>query len=176
MRHYKAKRCQSTNFSGGLYERPNFKSRAKAVTLTPIAKMKNQKPRIAASSYLNTAPLIWSFTHGSQRNSVDLFTDTAPSRCAEMLARGEVDAALVPVIEFQRIEDISIAPNVCVGSKTGVRSVVLATRKNNWRVERQGIGSCDVAKEFPVRFAALQESLWPEREVQQCRLSRRSSQ
>jgi chorismate dehydratase len=91
----------------------------------------NQKARIAASSYLNTAPLIWSFIHGSQREQVELFTDTAPARCAEMLANGEVDAALVPIIEYQRIPDISIVPDVCVGSRTAVRSVVLVTRKNN---------------------------------------------
>src|SRR5256886_7924119 len=96
-----------------------------------------QRPRIAASSYLNTAPLIWSFIHGSQREAVELFTDTAPARCAEMLERGEVDAALVPVIEYQRIRDIAIVPDVCVGSKTAVRSVVLVTRKNNVKkVER----------------------------------------
>src|SRR5437867_2299104 len=52
-------------------------------------------PRIAASSYLNTAPLIWSFVYGSEREAVRLLTDEAPARCAEMLARGEVDAALV---------------------------------------------------------------------------------
>ncbi len=99
--------------------------------------MTDQKPKIAASSYLNTAPLIWSFSHGSQRDSVELFTDTAPARCAEMLSAGEVDAALVPVIEYQRIDDVSIVPDVCVGSKTAVRSVVLATRKNNLKkVER----------------------------------------
>jgi chorismate dehydratase len=88
-------------------------------------------PRIAASSYLNTAPLIWSFIHGAQRDAVDLFTDTAPARCAEMLARGEVDAALVPVIEYQRLADIAIVPDVCVGSRSAVRSVVLATKRNN---------------------------------------------
>ncbi len=88
-------------------------------------------PRIAASSYLNTAPLIWSFIHGAQRDSVNLFTDTAPARCAEMLAWGEVDAALVPVIEYQRISDIAIVPDVCVGSRSAVRSVVLATKLNN---------------------------------------------
>ncbi len=48
-----------------------------------------------------------------------------------MLANGEVDAALVPVIEYQRIPDIAIVPDVCVGSRTAVRSVVLVTRKNN---------------------------------------------
>src|SRR5438067_7700693 len=88
-------------------------------------------PRIAASSYLNTAPLVWSFIHGAQRDAVDLFTDTAPARCAEMLARGEVDAALVPVIECQRRAGVSIVPDVCVGSRSAVRSVVLATRRNN---------------------------------------------
>src|SRR5215510_2588131 len=100
-------------------------------------KNKTHHPRIAASSYLNTAPLIWSFIHGSQRDRVELFTDTAPARCAEMLARGEVDAALVPVIEYQRMTDVSIVPNVCVGSNTAVRSVVLVTRRNNLKkVER----------------------------------------
>src|SRR5437588_6202405 len=91
----------------------------------------NRLPRVAASSYLNTAPLIWSFIHGSQRDAVELFTDTAPARCAEMLERGEVDAALVPVIEYQRIRDIAIIPDVCVGSRSAVRSVVLACRLNN---------------------------------------------
>jgi chorismate dehydratase len=115
----------------------HFKSVAEAGTLTAAKTMTEHKPRIAASSYLNTAPLIWSFTHGSQRESVELFTDTAPARCAEMLLRAEVDVALVPVIEYQRIQDISIVPNVCVGSKTAVRSVVLVTRKNNLKkVER----------------------------------------
>ena len=66
-----------------------------------------------------------------------MFTDTAPARCAEMLERGEVDAALVPVIEYQRIRHIAIIPDVCVGSKSAVRSVVLVTRKNNLKkIER----------------------------------------
>ncbi|MEA2173019.1 MAG: chorismate dehydratase [Blastocatellia bacterium] len=85
-------------------------------------------PRLAASSYLNTAPLIWSFIHGSRRGQVQLLTDTAPARCALMLARGEVLAALVPVIEYQRLEKVLDVPGVCVGSRERVRSVVLVTR------------------------------------------------
>ena len=88
-------------------------------------------PRIAASSYLNTAPLIWSFLYGSKQGAVELFTHQAPARCAEMLASGEVDAALVPVIEYQRIADIAIVPDVCVGSRSAVRSVVIASKLNN---------------------------------------------
>jgi chorismate dehydratase len=98
---------------------------------------KKRLPRIAASSYLNTAPLIWSFVHGSQRDAVQLFTDKAPARCAEMLSSGEVDAALVPVIEYQRMPEVAIVPGVCVGSRSAVRSVVIASKQNNLKkVER----------------------------------------
>ena len=104
--------------------------------------MSIDRPRIAASSYLNTAPLIWSFLHGSQREAVELFTDTAPARCAAMLANDEVDVALVPVIEYQRIPNVALVPDVCVGSRTAVRSVVLVTRRNNLKkVERVALDS-----------------------------------
>src|SRR5438552_2811133 len=85
-------------------------------------------PRIAASSYLNTAPLIWSFLRGTRRHKVRLVTDTAPARCADLLASGEVDAALVPIIEYERIPEIRVVPGVCVGSHSAVRSVVLASK------------------------------------------------
>jgi len=95
---------------------------------TFITKTNSKKPRVAASSYLNSAPLIWSFQHGSHRHAVELVTDTAPARCADLLSRGEVEAALVPIIEYQRIRNIQIVPDVCVGSHSAVRSVVLVSR------------------------------------------------
>lgn len=97
----------------------------------------DQPPRLAASSYLNTAPLIWSFLHGSQRDAVELFTHKAPARCAEMLMKAEVDAALVPVIEYQRLSKVAIIPGVCVGSRTAVRSVVIASKQNNLKKIRR---------------------------------------
>jgi len=86
------------------------------------------RPRIAASSYLNTAPLIWAFQQGRATGSVDLVTDAAPARCGDLLARGKVEAALVPMIEYQRIPDVRIVPDVCVGSHSAVRSVVLVSK------------------------------------------------
>ena len=83
--------------------------------------------RIAASTYLNSAPLIWSFVHGSKRGTVD-FTDAVPARCAQLLAQDEVDAALVPVIEYERIPGGALVPNVCVGSREEVLSVVLVSK------------------------------------------------
>ncbi|HEX8774734.1 MAG TPA: menaquinone biosynthesis protein [Pyrinomonadaceae bacterium] len=87
-----------------------------------------ESPRVAASIYLNSAPLIWSFLHGRRRHTMRLLTDTAPARSAQMLARAEVDAALVPVIEYQRIPEIVVVPEVCVGARSRVRSVVIVTR------------------------------------------------
>jgi chorismate dehydratase len=45
-----------------------------------------------------------------------------------MLARGQVEAALVPVIEYQRLPETAVVPGVCVGARREVHSVVLVTR------------------------------------------------
>ncbi|MDX6269712.1 MAG: chorismate dehydratase [Acidobacteriota bacterium] len=98
---------------------------------------------MAASSYLNSAPLIWSFARGARAQEVALLTDAAPARCGDMLARGLVEAALVPVIEYQRLPEVSVVPGVCVGARRAVRSVVLVT-------------ACDDLRD--VRTLALDES------------------
>ncbi len=84
--------------------------------------------RISASSYSNTAPLVWSFQFGTRRGSVELILDTAPARSAELLAQNRVSAALVPVIAFQTIPGVRLVPNVCVGAHERVRSVCLVTK------------------------------------------------
>ena len=90
--------------------------------------MPNNPPSIAASSYLNAAPLCYSFVYGSQKDRCTFLSDEAPARCAELLAEGSADAALIPVIEYQRIPGLKIAPGACVASKKSVRSVLLASR------------------------------------------------
>ena len=87
----------------------------------------NSRFRLAASTYLNSAPLIWSFLHGSKRGTVD-FIDAVPARCAQLLSQNEVDAALVPVIEYQRIPGGALVRDVCVGSQHEVLSVVLVSK------------------------------------------------
>jgi chorismate dehydratase len=76
---------------------------------------------------LNSAPLIWSFLHGSKRGQVD-FVEAVPSRCAELLGQDEVEGALVPVIEYQRIPGGLLVPDICVGSQKEVLSVVLVSK------------------------------------------------
>lgn len=84
--------------------------------------------RIAASIYLNSAPLVYSFSEGTRRRRTRFLGDKAPAKCAQMLEAGLCDAALIPVIEYQRIPDLLIVPQVAVASKRRVRSVLLATR------------------------------------------------
>lgn len=64
-------------------------------------------------------------------------TDAAPARCADLLARGEVEAALVPIIEYQRIPDVRVVPGVCVGSHSAVRSVVLVSKYDDLKEVRR---------------------------------------
>jgi len=87
-------------------------------------------PLVAASTYLNSAPLIWSFLRGPRRDEVRLI-DAVPARCATLLSEAEVEVALVPVIEYQRIPHLLVVPDVCVGSKREVRSVVLVSRRDD---------------------------------------------
>lgn len=90
--------------------------------------MTNEKPFIAASSYLNAAPLCYSFISGEQRTRCKFLSDAAPAKCSEMLADGRADAALIPAIEYQRIPGLKMSPGVCVAAKRAVRSVLLASR------------------------------------------------
>lgn len=92
-----------------------------------------QQARLSASSYSNTAPLIWSFFYGQNRGKFELILDNAPARSAQLLAQKRVDAALVPVIEYQRIDGVLLVPNVCVGAKEKVRSVCLVTKGEDLR-------------------------------------------
>lgn len=84
--------------------------------------------RIAASTYLNSAPLVYSFSQGGLRHAYEFLGDAAPSRCAAMLAAKQCEIALIPVIEYQRIPGLLVIPDVAVASKQRVRSVLIASR------------------------------------------------
>ncbi len=86
------------------------------------------KLKIAASTYLNSAPLIYSFLQGSLKDSCYFLGNTAPARCADLLKENLVDVALIPVIEYQRINNICLIADVSVSAKELVRSVILVSK------------------------------------------------
>ncbi len=85
------------------------------------------KLRISIVQYLNTAPLVWGFTNGPLRGKYDL-SFTVPSQCAEELRTGKADVAIIPAIEYQRIEDLVILPDMAIASKHQVRSLLIIAK------------------------------------------------
>src|SRR3989442_210323 len=86
------------------------------------------KLRISIVQYLNTAPLVWSFTNGPLRGKYDL-SFTVPSQCAGDLRSGRADLAIIPAIEYQRISDLVILPDMAIASKKQVRSLLIIAKK-----------------------------------------------
>jgi chorismate dehydratase len=86
------------------------------------------KFRISIVQYLNTAPLVWSFTRGPLAGKYEL-SFTVPSQCAEQLRNGSADVAIIPAIEYQRIDDLVILPDMAIASKQQVRSLLIIAKK-----------------------------------------------
>jgi predicted solute-binding protein len=86
------------------------------------------KLRISIVQYLNTAPLVWGFTNGPLRGKYDL-SFTVPSKCAEQLRSGEADVAIIPAIEYERMDDLVILPDMAIASKKQVRSLLIIAKK-----------------------------------------------
>ncbi len=86
------------------------------------------KLRISIVQYLNTAPLVWGFTNGPLRGKYD-FSFTVPSQCAQQLRSGDADVAIIPAIEYQRIDDLVVLPDMAIASKKQVRSLLIIAKK-----------------------------------------------
>ena len=81
--------------------------------------------RIGAVNYLNTKPLIYDLLELAP--DAELILDV-PSRLADLLARGTLDVALIPVIEYFRTGSYTIVPNIAIASRGPVLSVTLFSR------------------------------------------------
>lgn len=84
--------------------------------------------RVAAISFLNTAPLLWDFQHGGPRPEFKL-EYTVPSVCAEQLRAGAADIGIIPVAAYHGIPDLLIIPEVAIATKRTVRSIVLVSKR-----------------------------------------------
>jgi chorismate dehydratase len=86
------------------------------------------KLRISIVQYLNTAPLVWSFTNGPLQGKYDL-SFTVPSECADDLRSGRADIAIIPAIEYQRIHGLVVLPDLAIASKKQVRSLLIVAKQ-----------------------------------------------
>ncbi|MGA8367855.1 MAG: MqnA/MqnD/SBP family protein, partial [Candidatus Acidiferrales bacterium] len=84
--------------------------------------------RISIVEYLNTAPLVWGFTEGPLAGKYDLSFDV-PSECAEALRVEDVDIAIIPSIEWLRMDDIVVLPDMAIAAKGEVRSILVVAKR-----------------------------------------------
>lgn len=87
----------------------------------------NARPRIrvGAVNYLNTKPLVYRL--GELAPRADIMFDL-PSRLADRLAAGELDVALIPVIEAFQDPGYTIVSDACIACHGPVLSVKLFSR------------------------------------------------
>lgn len=81
--------------------------------------------RLGAVNYLNVRPLVYGLD--AHPDEVSLRFDT-PAKCAELLARDEIDLGMVPSITYLDRAGDRAVPGVCIGSEGAVASVALFTR------------------------------------------------
>ena len=82
--------------------------------------------RIGAVGYLNARPLTWTLDRAPDRWQVRY---DVPSVCAGLLARDEVDLALVSSIMFLDADVYRFVPGVAIGSRGPVSSIALFTER-----------------------------------------------
>jgi chorismate dehydratase len=111
------------------------------------------KLRISIVEYLNTAPLVWGFTNGSLSGKYDL-SFTVPSQCAEALRRGEADVAIIPSIEYQRMEGVVALPDMAIAAKREVRSLLVVSKRPIDRAKRIALDTSSRATAALVRILA----------------------
>lgn len=91
--------------------------------------------KLASVSFVNAAPLNYGFLHGPHR-TIAATALVPPARIGGLLASGEADAGLIPSIDFQTLDAVTLLPGVCIASRRRARSVFLASRVPIEKVRR----------------------------------------
>ncbi len=105
--------------------------------------------RLGAVSFLNARPLVYGLTG---RPDIDVRFDV-PSRLPELLDRGEVDAALTPVVDMVRFDrNWRVVSDACIGCDGETMTVRVFSRVSPHRVRRMW---ADPASHSSVALARL---------------------
>jgi chorismate dehydratase len=102
---------------------------------------------VASVNYLNARPLI----HGLEEAGVRLLLDV-PARLADLLVGGHCDAALLPVIDLQRIPDLRIIPVGGIGCDGPTMTVRVFSRTPIGQIRRL---ACDGDSHTSVALARI---------------------
>ncbi len=83
--------------------------------------------KLSVVQYLNTAPLVWGMLNGEQKGKFEM-QFTTPAACADALRAHQVDAGIIPSIEYQRLEKVQILTGMSIAAKNEVKSVLLLSK------------------------------------------------
>jgi cyclic dehypoxanthinyl futalosine synthase len=116
------------------------------------------KVRLAAVSFLNARPI----TYGLERShEVDLRFDI-PSACADALARGEVDLALLPLASYATFpEPLRVVPGVAVAGRGAVRTVLLVGEVPWEEMDEIALDSASRSSALLLRILTRERGLHP---------------
>jgi chorismate dehydratase len=81
--------------------------------------------RIGAVEYLNSKPLICDLPELAPEAELVL---EVPSKLADLLAEGQLDVGLIPIIEYFRSGKYTVVPNIAIASRGPVLSVTLFSK------------------------------------------------
>src|SRR5437016_11007592 len=123
--------------------------------------------RVAAVSYLNARPLI----HGLDANPEIDLSLAVPSNLLDGLRAGESDVALLPVIDYQRLEGLTIVPAGGIGSDGPTLTVRIFSRVP---IERVRSLACDPDSHTSVALARILLARRHDLRPEFCDLSRAS--
>lgn len=96
--------------------------------------------RIGAVPFLNTKPLIYGLEMDQGKGLFELHY-THPALAARMLEEGDLDLAILPSIEYARIQNLSIVPGMSISARGLVASVNLYCRKPLSKVKSIAVDS-----------------------------------
>jgi chorismate dehydratase len=104
--------------------------------------------RVGSVSFLNARPLIWGL---EQTAGVQLMLD-APARLLQGMYDAPFDVALLPVIDYQRMQDLRIIPSGAIGCDGPTLTVRVFSRTP---AEKMQVLSCDPESHTSVALARI---------------------
>lgn len=85
------------------------------------------KVSVSVLSNTNALPFVYGILHSDMIGRIELSLESPPAACADKLVKGDVDIALMPVIEIARLPYNEIISNYCIGSNGPVKTVLLVS-------------------------------------------------
>jgi chorismate dehydratase len=104
--------------------------------------------RVTGVSYFNSKPLI----EGLDREAGVALSLAVPAKLIDGLADGSSDVALLPVIDYQRLDGLSIVPAACIGCDGPTLTVRIFSRVP---IEQIATLACDIESHTSVALARV---------------------